>query len=175
MLSKSVGMILRIKGAMMKSIRMLAIFLCCIAVSAQDKDAYQAEGESAGARTSLLDPSRFSINHSLSFGAMSGSGFNSLQSQSLYSTMMQYRFAAPVTLNLNFGLPIHSTFSQSQNLTGSNIQSLDYFKSIPFEMSLNWKPTGNTNLQFTIAKYSWGDYSSYYGLHRYPWDPLSRF
>lgn len=133
----------------------LVLFILSAAYS-QNKDAFTTSDEKKGG--GLFDPSRFSIHHSLSFGAMSSSGVSNLQSQSLYTTMMQYQFTAPVTLNLNFGLPIHSTLSSAENLTAGNLQSLDYFKSMPMEMSLSWQPTQNTLLQFNIVKAPAGSY-----------------
>lgn len=132
---------------------------------AQDKDAYSTDNSKKNVL--FLDPSRFSVQNSISFGAMSSGSTSDLQSQSLYTTMMRYQFVAPVTLNLNFSLPIHSTFSPMQNLSSNNLQSLDYFKSIPFEMSLAWQPTKNTMLQFSIVKQTANDYfsSGYYS----PW------
>ncbi len=99
----------------------------------------------------LLDPSRFSVNHSVSFG-MSGSPNSDLKSQSLYTTMMQYEFSQPVTFNLNFSLPIHSTYNDAHNLTQENLNSAEYFKSIPFDASLTWQPTDNMFLQLNIVK-----------------------
>lgn len=131
---------------------LLLLFLACSAgiVVAQSEDAYSSGTAKSG--NFLFDPSRLTVNNSVSFGAMTGGGAGSLQSQSLYTTMMRYQFTKPVTLNLNFSLPIHSTFSPMQNLNQGNLQSLDYFKSVPFEMSLSWKPTENTSLHFSIVK-----------------------
>jgi hypothetical protein len=123
----------------------------------QTKADYGDSGDSS--KTSgIVDPSRLSVSHSMSFGMMSGGGSSSLQSQSFYSTMMQYRFAAPLTLNLNFSLPIHSTFSPYQNLTSHNMQSLDYFKNIPFDVSLSWKPSERFFLNISVV-----NYPAYYG------------
>jgi hypothetical protein len=144
----------------------------CIAVSAQSKDDFQTSGEQKSTSASLFDPSRFTIRNSVSFGAMSSSGVNGLQSQSMYATMMQYKFAAPVTLNLNFALPIHSTFQQSSNFTPNNLQSLDYFRSMPFEASLSWQPTQNTLFQLSVAKGTYNYLDNYYGMYRRPWDPF---
>jgi hypothetical protein len=119
---------------------------------AQTKDAFD-NGNDTTSGKGMLDPSRISVSHSMSFGAMSGGGYSSLQSQSFYSTMMQYKFTAPLTLNLNFGLPIYSTFSPYQNLTSQNIQSLDYFKSVPFDVSLCWKPSDKFQFNFSIVNY----------------------
>ena len=104
-----------------------------------------------------------------------GTGFGSgLQSQSFYNTMMQYRFSAPVTLNLNFGLPIYSSFSPYQNPSAKNIQSLDYFKSMPFDIGLNWKPSENLNFNISIINRPYSGYGSYgsYGMNNFgmfPW------
>jgi hypothetical protein len=164
------------------SIRMLLlVVLASISINAQSEDAYASTDGEQGT-TKLFDPSRLSVRHSLSFGAFSGaSGMSDLKSQSLYTTMMQYQFTAPVTLNLNFGLPIHSTFSQANNLNATNLQSLDYFKSIPFEVSLNWQPTETTQFQISIFKgSSSGYYPNYYGYGYYgdmyrPWDSFNHF
>jgi hypothetical protein len=96
-------------------------------------------------------PSPLTIQHSLSFGMASGFGSSSLQSQSFYSTLMQYKFSAPVTLNLNFGLPIYSSFSPYQNLSAQNLQSMNYFKNIPFEASLAWKPSDRLQFNFMVV------------------------
>jgi hypothetical protein len=155
------------------NVRLLCGVLVTLAVStlfAQDKDAYSSS-DNAKKSGLLLDPSRFTVQNSVSFGAMSSGGNSSLQSQSLYTTMMRYQFAAPVTLNLNFSLPIHSTFSSTQNLTSGNLQSLDYFKSVPFEMSLAWQPAKNMLLQFSIVKPGTnGFYSSGYSGMYHPWN-----
>lgn len=156
----------------MRSKILLITVFSVIAVFSQNEDAYKTKDEHKSA--SLLDPSRFSIRHSVSFGAMSSSGVNGLKSQSMYATMMQYQFTAPVTLNLNFALPIHSTFSSAQNLTPNNMQSMDYFKSMPIEMSLNWQPTKNTLFQLSIVKQSRDYLFNYYDIYRDTWDPFSR-
>ena len=163
---------MRFKGADMRNELFFLMAVSVTALFAQSEDAYKTGDEQKSA--SLLDPSRFTIHHSLSFGAMSGAGSNGLKSQSMYATMMQYQFAAPVTLNLNFGLPIHSTFSSAQNLTPNNLQSLDYFKSMPFEMSLNWQPTQNSLFRLTIAKPGDGSMYDYYNRYSSPWDPFYR-
>ena len=149
------------------------LFIMSLALSfspvfSQTKADYGKNSDSS--KTSgLFDPSRLSVSHSMSFGMLSGGGSSSLQSQSFYSTMLQYRFTAPVTLNLNFSLPIHSSFSPYQNLTSQNVQSLNYFKNIPFDVSLTWKPSERFLFNFSIV-----NYPSYYGYGMYdgglmPW------
>lgn len=135
----------------MKTLVGLTIILSCAAFAfGQSKDDYSISENGSGSK-GLIDPSRFSVSHSMSLGMMSGGGSSSLQSQSFYSTMMQYRFTAPVTLNLNFSLPIYSTTSQYQNLSQSNLQSLNYFKNMPFDVSLAWKPTSSLQFNFSIV------------------------
>ncbi|NLL12501.1 MAG: hypothetical protein GX267_03800 [Fibrobacter sp.] len=149
------------------------IMLVCLSifsVSAQDQSAYTSSSEQTG--NSLFDPSRLSIQHSLSFGMASASGVSDLKSQSLYTTMLQYKFAAPVTINLNFSLPIHSTFSSSQNFTPNNLSSMEYFKNVPFNFSINWQPTQNMIFHFNVSRitassYFWDDYYNGYHGFRY--------
>lgn len=160
------------KRIVMKSYVFFVMLLVAGIVYAQDKSAYQTPDEQKS--TGLLDPSRLTVQNSISFGAMSnGSSASGLQSQSLYTTMMRYRFVAPVTLNLNFGLPIHSSFSSAQNLSTNNLQSLDYFKSMPFQMSLDWQPTDNMMFRLSIMKAPANNffYNEGYGN----WDPFYRY
>lgn len=141
------------------------IFICLIStiLLGQSEKAYESdENISYG----LFDPSRFSMQQGLSFGMTSYSDFSDVRSQSLYTTMMQYKFKAPVTLNLNFGLPIHSTFSTNHNFTVNNIQSMDYFKSVPFDVSLTWQPTDKMLFHFGVSRYT---SSSYYEDTYYPY------
>jgi hypothetical protein len=144
------------------------IMLSISLVSAQTKADYDVGSDSTKSK-GLLDPSRLSVSHSMSFGALSGGGSSSIQSQSFYSTMFQYKFAAPVTINLNFSLPIHSTMSPYQNLTSQNMQSLNYFKSIPFDVSLSWKPSDRFQFNFSVVNYP--AYSGYgmYDAGFMPW------
>jgi hypothetical protein len=89
-----------------------------------------------------------------------------LQSQSVYNTMLTYQFSQPVTLNLNFGLPIYSTFSTAQNLTEKNITSLEYFKSMPIDVSLSWKPSNNLFFQINVVR------NPQYDLFSGPYSPF---
>jgi hypothetical protein len=155
---------------MKKIVGLTLLFSLVVSVAAQTKDAYDTGEKSKGG---LLDLSRLTVNHSLSFGMASNSGISDMKSQSMYSTMLQYSFLAPVTLNLNFGLPIHSTFNASQNISMDNLRSADYFNSIPFDFSLTWKPSENTNFTLSISKMNTYDYFGGYYNHsiwnRYPY------
>ncbi len=117
--------------------------------SAQTADDYKSITPSNG--SGLLDTSRFSIHHALSFGMVGSQGIKT-QSSSMYSTLMSYKFAVPVTLNLNFGMPLYSTFNPAQNLNAQTLNSADYFKSMPFDVSLTWKPRENMLMRFSVIK-----------------------
>jgi hypothetical protein len=139
--------------------------------AAQDQGA-----PSQSASTSLqgvATPSPLSISHSLSFGMASGMGSSSLQSESFYSTMMQYKFSGPVTLNLNFSLPIYSSFSPYQNLSAQNLQSMNYLKNIPFDVSLAWKPSDHLQFNLMVINPAAGN-SLGYGLYNPAFMPWGR-
>ena len=122
----------------------------------------EAAFENKTGQSGLLDPSRLSVHHSASFG-MSSASNTSLRSQSLYTTMMQYRFNAPVTLNLNFSLPIHSSFSKQHNLSTASEEPSVYFNSMPVDVSMIWQPTKNMALRFSFTKNSGSSYAPFSG------------
>jgi hypothetical protein len=130
----------------------MVVVTTCI-LFAQTKEAYETGDSGSEEKKGLLDPSRFSMQNSISFG-MASNGFSKsdLKSQSLYSTMFQYRFHAPVTVSLNFGLPIHSTVSSANNLNLNNIESLDYFKSMPLSGSVTWQPKQNFLIRLNVQR-----------------------
>lgn len=139
----------------------LLLFIFAVCIIAQTKDAYET-GDGVEGKKGLLDPSRFSVQNSISFGmASNGLSKSDLKSQSLYSTMFQYRFNVPITVNLNFGLPIHSTVSSAHNLNLNNIESLDYFKSMPLSGSITWQPRKNFMIQLNLERNTYSG-SSYY-------------
>jgi hypothetical protein len=138
--------------------------LLSVSVFAQTKNAYNMNDSGGG----LFNTSRLSVNQSIGFdmGTSTGSG---LQSQGMYSTMLSYRFSRPLTLKANFGLPIYSTFSPYQNLNQQNITSTEYFKNMPVEASLLWKPSANLGFQITMSRNNYGYFSGY------PWYSRSMF
>jgi hypothetical protein len=138
----------------------LAMLFFASVVFAQSQDAYEKKNSDTTTSKGLFDPSRLSISRSMSFGMMSNTiAGSAMQSASFYSTSLQYKFVAPVTVNLNFALPIHSSFSKYQNFSTDNMQSLEYFKNMPFDVSLSWQPSKNFHFNFSIVKAA-GD--SYY-------------
>jgi hypothetical protein len=146
------------------------IFIIAAIAFGQDAQSYKSTGDSL--KGGFLDPSRFSIHHSMSMGMASSSG-SSLQSQGLYSTMLTYKFSQPVTLNLNFGFPLFSTFSSAQNLTARNITSAEYFKNMPLDVSLAWKPTENMSFLLNVSRMPENYYSNYYSPFYY--SPFDRY
>jgi hypothetical protein len=125
------------------------LYIITIAVG-QTVDAYDKDEKSEG--KSFFDPSKLTINHAFSFGMSSSSAYSGLKHQSLYTTMMTYQFSNPVTLNLNFSLPIHSTYASEFNLNADNIQSLEYFKNIPFDAHLRWQPNEKFAVQLSVIR-----------------------
>jgi hypothetical protein len=141
----------------MDSVKKIAFLLILAGASfsfAQTESAYDNSSDTE--KKGFFDPSRFSIHHAATFGMSSSQAVSGLQSQSLYFTMMQYQFSKPVTLNLNFGLPIHSTYNSAMNLNSDNIQSADYFRNMPFNASLTWQPSDNMQMKLTVAREPYG-------------------
>ena len=141
----------------MKRVIVAIILATAMSASAQSESAYGAGGSGGSASgdttkyAGLLDPSRVKVNHAMSFMA-GGSQMSNVKSQSLYSTMVQYQFNAPVVLSLNFDMPIHSTFNQYNNLTQDNLQSMDYFRNMPIDASISWFPTQNFMMRLSVIK-----------------------
>ena len=135
-------------------ISFLALALSFSLASAQSQEAYSTSASTSDSTTGkgLFDRSRLTVSHSMSFGMSSTGGIPGAQSSSFYSTGLQYKFVAPVTVNLNFALPIHSTYSKYQNFTPDNMQSMEYFKNMPFDMSLAWQPMKNMQVVLSIVK-----------------------
>ena len=131
-------------------------FLACVSgIYAQDAAAFDQKSTSPAG---LLDPSRFSIHNAVSFGMASSSFSSSLKSQGVYSTMLQYKFVPPVTLNLNFALPIYSSFNSAANLNAATMSSAQYFSNMPFEASLSWQPKENLFFRLSVVRQT-QDYS----------------
>jgi hypothetical protein len=137
----------------------MLVVVCCGALAwGQDAQSYKSTGDSL--KGGFLDPSRFSIHNCMSFGMATASG-SSLQSQGLYSTMLTYKFSQPLTLNLNFGFPLFSTFSAGQNLNAQNIVSAEYFRNMPIDFSLAWKASDNMSFMLSFQRVPESYYSDY--------------
>jgi hypothetical protein len=128
---------------------LLIISFYSIICFSQSIDSYKTSEEQKS--IGLSDNSKLSIHHSFSMGMSSFSG-SSIQSQGLYSTLITYKFSKPLTLNLNFGFPVFSTFSPLQNLNVQNIKSADYFKNMPIQASMSWQPRENMYFNVSIIK-----------------------
>ncbi|MBD3421209.1 MAG: hypothetical protein GF398_13920 [Chitinivibrionales bacterium] len=140
----------------------LATAVCIQLAPAQTAQAY-ADDTQSSPNAGLLDPSRLKVNHSMSFG-MSATGKDDVISQSLYATMLQYKFTAPVTLNLNFGFPLHSSYAPDRNLNATNVKSADYFRNMPLNMHLTWQPNDNFMMRFSVVR----DNDPYYSEGPFP-------
>jgi len=150
---------------MMKNIRtiLLSVLFTAGALFAQSESAFGPQPAGQSESVGLLDPSRFTVNHAMSFSA-GGRNLSNMKSQSMYSTMFQYRFDAPVVLRLNFDMPLHSTFNSAMNFNEDNISSMDYFRNMPIDVSLSWQPTQNSMFTIAVMKhpYSYSPYSFYH-------------
>ena len=132
---------------------LLTALICCVfytAGSAQTTAAYDNTNSTEG--KGLFDKSRFQVNHLLSFGMSTASSITDLKSQGLYTTMIAYQISKPLTLDLNFSLPIFSSYNSSQNLNINTIQSLEYFKNMPFDATLTWQPKENFAMQLSVIR-----------------------
>ena len=139
------------------------ILAAAISVFAQSEGAYDIGGFNTSSPGSfgggadvadykgLLDPARFKVNHAMSFYA-GGSSAANVKSQSVYSTMMQYKFNTPVVLSLNFDMPLHSTFNQYNNFNSDNLSSMDYFRNMPIDASLTWMPADNVMFRVSVIR-----------------------
>ena len=155
----------------MKTIKMYRVFIFLSVLSlspySQTIDAFTPSMQKQSSLAlGFLDPSRLTINHSVSFGMASGNQFSDLKSQSLYSTMMTYRFSNPITVSLNIGLPIYSNFNGNANLNQKNVASYDYFRTMPIDAAVQWKPSEHFSLHFNIVRNP--SYNSLYYSPFYP-------
>ncbi len=78
----------------------------------------------------LIDPSRLSVNHMVSFGTAFGGG-KSLTS-SLYASNFAYRLSDPVTLNFTLGIQNNRVGGLPNDLNGSSLFGgfrLEYHKN----------------------------------------------
>jgi hypothetical protein len=142
-----------------------AVLVVVLCVFAQTRESYE------GAETSpITNLSGLTVHHSIDFGMVSSSG-GAAQSEGIYSTMLTYRFSRPLTLKMNIGLPVFSTFSPYQNLTQQNLMSADYFKNMPFAASLSWKPAENFSFHFSVVHSGYNNFDSY----SFPWYSRSDF
>ncbi len=131
-------------------ISLLFIIAASTVIFSQTEAAY--EDSESDKKLKLFDKERLSVNHSLSFGMSSSDATNGLMSQSLYTTMLKYQFSKPVTVKLNFGLPIHNTFDSQTSLNSDNIKSADYFRNIPFDASITWQPTERLQMHISVMR-----------------------
>jgi len=155
-----------------KNVLLCIMTLSCV-LFAQTKTAYV--GSDSGG-SGLFDTTRLSIHTRVSFDIVGGNRMGT-QSQGLYSTMMTYRFNAPLLLNLDVGFPLFSTFFPAQNLSMSSISPSDYLKNMPIDVSLVWRPSEHLLFQVDVVQNPGYDFCGIYS----PWNsrnfmpqPMSR-
>ncbi len=90
----------------------------------------------------LLDPSRLTIQHNLSFGISSGSGGSIMQN--LYATKLGYKLSDPVTLTFLLGFQ-NSQFSGNRALPGD-------FNSFFGGFALDYRPRRDIHLHFEMLQ-----------------------
>ncbi len=93
----------------------------------------------------LIDPSKLTINHGMSFGASFGGG-NSLMS-GLYQTNLMYRLSNPLTFSLSLGL---------QNLRYGNSPTAQ--NSVIAGFGIDYKPTKNFQIMLRMQQVPFGTY-----------------
>ncbi len=99
----------------------------------------------------LLDPSRLSIDHAVSFGVTS-SGDQSL-TQALYQSRFNYRLSNPLTLSLMMGV---------QNMNGNNIPGFNSENAVFGGFSLDYRPSKNVFFHLEMQHLPAGSYAPAY-------------
>ena len=87
-------------------------------------------GSSSG--FALLDPSKLTVNHSLSMGSSLSGGQSMFQS--LYMSNFSYKLSDPLTLGFVLGM---------QNLKFNNVPGLNTYNSFVGGVSLDYRPSNN--------------------------------
>ncbi len=104
----------------------------------------------------LLDPSRLTVSHSVSFGGSFGSGGSVLGG--LYATNFRYRLSDPLTIDVMLGL---------QNLKYSGVPGYDMQNDVIGSFRLDYRPSKNWLFRLEMNRgvydpYYYRDYSTYY-------------
>jgi hypothetical protein len=60
--------------------------------------------------------------------------------------------------------------SSYQNLSQNNLQSMDYFRNMPFDVSLSWRPSEKFQFNISVVNYPGYNYGNgMYGSAFMPW------
>ncbi|MCF7811210.1 hypothetical protein K9N50_09525 [bacterium] len=99
-------------------------------------------GNSGMSTDGLIDPSRLTVQHNVSFGFATGNG-QSL-TQSLYTATFGYRLSDPLTLSFLMGY-------QDSRLAGQSIYP-NNFNSMIGGVALDWRPTHNFQMRIELIQ-----------------------
>lgn len=90
----------------------------------------------------LLDPSKFSLNHSVSFGTSFGGGTSLMQS--MYTARIGYQVSNPLSLTFLIGM-------QNNRFGGANLQNMSM--TAPFGgVMLDYRPTDNVSFHMSVMQ-----------------------
>ena len=103
------------------------------------KDWYGGSGRSS---FGLLDPSRLTVNHNVSFGFASGGGQSVMQS--LYATRFAYKLSDPLTLSVLLGV--------QNNQFAGNIPSQGSSNSILGGFAIDYRPRKDIYIRLEMLK-----------------------
>jgi len=99
-------------------------------------------GNSGISTGGLIDPSKLTVQHNVSFGFATGNG-QSL-TQSLYTATFGYRLSDPLTLSFLMGY-------QDNRLAGQSIYP-NSFNSMIGGVALDWRPSHNFQLHIELLQ-----------------------
>ncbi|MBZ0265781.1 hypothetical protein K8I28_14055 [bacterium] len=103
----------------------------------------------------LLDPSRISMSHSAGMSYMSAGGNG--YTQGYYMNTLNYRFSAPLSMNLRLGVtnnPFSNNSSMGSTGFGPSLGEAEFFGGA----DLNWRPKENLFIRFSFDKLPPGAY-----------------
>jgi len=100
-------------------------------------------GRGTSPSVGLIDRSRLTVSHNLSFGASFGNGSSLMQS--LYASRFSYRLSDPLTLGLTLGV---------QNLKYGSVPTA--YNSLIGGFSLDYRPSKNIHLSFGLNSLPYG-------------------
>lgn len=128
---------------------------------------------SQGGYKGFIDPTRFTMDHSIGMGysSMGGHGF----SQGYYMNTLTYKFDAPLMLRVRTGVANNPFQSQGMSQPGQSALSNMFNSAELFGgADLIWKPKENVYLQISVDRIPggmWG-YPGTFGYNRFPYGSL---
>ena len=99
-------------------------------------------GSSPASIGGLIDPSRLTVQHNVSFGLASGGGSSMMQS--LYTTRFGYRVSDPLTLTLMLGV-MNNQFKGCANVPAS-------YSNFLGGVALDYRPRHDISIHFEVLR-----------------------